>query len=238
MSHEHEPRPDTLRLVPKVSDEDELRSDCLRMVAHDLNNPLTAIRILSEMLRDELNDPEMRQDVIDILEAADLDSALLEGMSSLVRLDHRDEDCTWFPIDLVEVLRDTIDRPALRRHIRLEGPRELPIGGDRTALVRTFTDVFVNARRLADTRAPVVVTVSVVDRSVEVRVRHPSPGIPQNLRESMFVKFGTVRVRHAAIPVSAVGLVYARKVVHGHGGEITFEDAPKGDMDLVIRLPR
>ena len=114
--------------------DDELRSDCLRLVAHDLNNPLTAIRILAEMLRDEIPDSEMRQDMIDILEAADLAGALMDSMASLVRLEGRDEDFTWFPIDLVEVLRRVVDRPALRRHVRLELPNELQLAGDRQAL--------------------------------------------------------------------------------------------------------
>lgn len=217
--------------------EDRLRSDCLRLVAHDLNNPLTVIRVLAEMLRDEMTDQEMRQDVIDMLEAADFAGALLEGMSALVRIDIREDDCTWFPIDLVEVLRETIDRPALRRHVRLEGPRELQIGGDRTALIGAFTDILVNARRLADIRSAVEVKVS-DGPLVEIRVRHPGPAIPAGLREPMFERFGAVEVRQNSIPVSAVGLLYASKVVRSHGGQIGFEDAPNGDMDLVVRLPR
>lgn len=217
--------------------EDLLRSDCLRLVAHDLNNPLTVIRVLAEMLRDEVTDPEMRQDVIDMLEAADFAGALLEGMSALVRIDIREDDCTWFPIDIVEVLRETIDRPALRRHVRLEAPRELQIGGDRTALIGAFTDVLVNARRLADIRAAVEVKVS-DGPLVEIRVRHPGPAIPPALRDLMFDRFGAVEVRQNSIPVSAVGLLYAKRVVRSHGGQIAFEDAPTGDLDLVVRLPR
>lgn len=222
--------------------DDELRSDCLRLIAHDINNPLTAIRILAEMLRDEVSDGEMRQDMIDILEAADMASALMDGMSGLVRLEQRDEEYTWFPIDLVEVLRMTVDRPALRRHLKLEMPRELQMGGDRNALGRAFTDIFINARRLSD--GPVVVTLSEDGRWVVVRVFHPGQGIPAPLRKHLFELFGAVQLRQERIPVSAVGLLYAQAVVASHGGSITFEDHTRGyagaapGVDLVIRLCR
>jgi signal transduction histidine kinase len=164
---------------------DELRSDCLRLLAHDLNNPLTAIRILAEMLRDEISDPEARQDVIDILEAADLAGALMDGLSSMARVEDHEEEFTWFPIDLVEVLRQSVDRPALRRHIKLDLPREMQMGGDRMALQRAFTDVLVNARRLVDGRLTIPVGATQVDGVVAppglwVRHRHRdnSPALP------------------------------------------------------------
>jgi two-component system, OmpR family, sensor histidine kinase KdpD len=227
------------RELPQVGrTDDELRSDCLRLVAHDLNNPLTAIRILAEMLRDEIPDSEMRQDMIDILEAADLAGALMDGMASLVRLEGKEEDYTWFPIDLVELLRRAVDRPALRRHIRLELPREIQMGGDRLALHRAFTDVLINARRLSDGWLPISVVATSTTTSVEVRVRHPGPEIPQAVRERLFEMFGAVELRESRIPVSAVGLVFARTVIDGHGGTIGFEDCAEGGMDLVIRLKR
>lgn len=216
----------------------ELRADCLRLLAHDLNNPLTAIRILAEMLRDEVSDNEMRQDIIDILEAADLAGALMDGLSSLVRLEGRDEEYTWFPIDLVEVLRQAVDRPALRRHVRFELPREIQMGGDRMALQRCFTDVLVNARRLVDIRVPVPVAAWEEGPDVVVCVKHPGQGIPQGLRPRLLELYGAVELRQNRIPVAAAGLVYARSVVEVHGGTLTLSDALEGGMDLTIRLPR
>jgi signal transduction histidine kinase len=216
---------------------DELRSDCLRLLAHDLNNPLTAIRILAEMLRDEVPDGEMRQDVIDILEAADLAGALMDGLSSMVRLEGREDEYTWFPIDLVDVLRRAVDRPALRRHVELDTPRELQLGGDRMAILRAMTDILVNARRLVDSSSKIVVSAREHDAQVVVTVHHPGQGVPAALRDRLFELFGAVELRQSRIPVAAAGLVYAKTIVEAHGGTISFADRP-GGMDLVVRLPR
>ena len=226
---------DDLRVPLRTTD--ELRADCLRLLGHDINNPLTAIRILSEMLRDEIRDPLMRRDVIDILEAADLAGALIDGMNSLVLLEGQSEECTWFPIDLVDVLRQAVDRPALRRHIRFELPREILMMGDRAALHRAFTDVFVNARRLVDGTRDILVRAREDGDEVEVRVQHQGQGIPVALRPHMFRMFGAVTVRESRIPVTAMGLVYAAWVIDVHAGTITFAEGEEG-MDLVIRIPR
>lgn len=222
--------------MPGKSD-DALRADCLRLLAHDINNPLTAIRILAEMLRDEVSSQEMRQDVVDILEAADLASALMDGMSSMTRLQSQPEEFTWFPLDLVEMLRNTVDRPALRRHVRLDLPREIQMGGDRNALQRAFTDVFVNARRLVDSE-PVLVFAAEADHTVELRVRHARLELDERLRDRLFDQYGAVELRQNRIPVSALGLVYARTVVENHGGTIAFEGSPGESVDLVIHLRR
>jgi signal transduction histidine kinase len=230
----------------------EARADCLRLIVHDLNNPLTAIRILAEMSRDNATDPETRADMVDMLEAADFASALVEGLSSMVRIERRVDELTWFPIDLVELLRDMVDRPAFQAHVELDLPRELQIVGDRTALGRAITDVLVNGRKLAD-RSKLRITASDAPRVVvggphlrgsvagpraEVRVRHPAPAVPPALRARLFEAYGAVELRHGAIPVSAVGLAHARQMILGHQGQMDFEDGPGGAMDLVIRLPR
>ena len=224
--------------LPRVGrSTDELRSECLRLLAHDLNNPLTAIRILAEMLRDEVVEGEMRQDVVDILEAADLAGALMDGLSSMIRLEGREEEYTWFPIDLVDVLRRAVDRPALRRHVELEVPRELRLGGDRMALQRAITDILVNGRRLVDSSSPIVVSVREDEAAIAIVVHHPGQGVPPAMRDRLFDLFGAVELRQNRIPVAAAGLVYAKTVVQAHGGTLAFEDRP-GGMDLVVRLPR
>ncbi|MCB9685255.1 MAG: HAMP domain-containing histidine kinase [Alphaproteobacteria bacterium] len=216
----------------------QLLGDCLRLLTHDMNNPLTAIRLLAETLRDEVGTAEMRQDVLDILEAADMSSALMEGLSALVRMEREDEDYTWFPINLVGILRSAVDRPALRRQIKLTLPQELQMRGDEAGLRRAFTDVLINARRLVDHKRQVTVTARELDQGVlELRVHHPGAGIPHALRARLFEPFGSVELRQNRVPVLATGLAYARTVIEHHEGAMAFEDAHDGT-DLAIRFRR
>ena len=217
-------------------DEAELNASTLRLLAHDINNPLAAIRILAEMLRDDVPE-EHRRDIVDILEAADLASAVVAGVADR-RFDPAD-DFTWFPLDLVELLRRAVDRPALRRHVTLDLPRELQVGGDHPALYRAFTDILVNGRRLVDANRSMGITAVDLGTSVRVSISHQSHvTIPAPMRRQLFERRGVVALRRNRIPVSAVGLVDAHAIIVGHGGTLSFEDCDGGGMIVVVELPR
>ena len=224
-----------------VTEEDAMqfrsrRANCLRLIGHDLNNPLTSIRILAEMLRDELADGDMRRDMIDVLEAADLASAIVDGMSSMLRLEGGEDEYTWFPIDLVTIIQRVVDRPALRRHVKLDLPGELHLGGDRRSLQRAFTDILINARRLVDGRRMVRLHAEQHEGEVVIRVTHPGPGVPTDLRPRLLELFGSVDLRQNRVPVSAVGLTYARHVLRRHCGDLHIEDDDDGNMVVIVSL--
>ena len=215
----------------------ERRADCFRMLMHDLQSPHTAIKIFAGVLRDEIFDREMRQDVMDILESADLAGAMIESMSSLLDLEDYDQDFTWFPMNAVELIRQAVDRPALRRHVRIELAHEITLSGDRTALLAAFTDMIVNARRLAETRT-VSITSAEEPEWIAIRIHHPGPPLPETMWPRLFELYGTVEVRRSRFTVSAAGLVYARMVVEKHGGTLGFENSTDEGTDLVVRFPR
>ena len=227
---------------PKIVTEEDAaeirarRANCLRLIGHDLNNPLTSIRILAEVLRDEVGDGDIRRDMIDVLEAADLASAIMDGMSSMLRLEGDEEEYTWFPIDLVTIIQRVVDRPALRRHVKLDLPSELHLGGDRRSLQRAFTDILINARRLIDGRRIVRLVAERSEREVVIRVIHPGPGVPPALRPKLLELFGAVDLRKNRVPVSAVGLTYARHVIRRHCGDLVVSDDEDGNMVVIVSL--
>ena len=134
----------TTRPKRKTGPEIEGLPRLVRLLAHDVNNPLTAVRILAEMNAEG----ELAADMHDILEAADLAAALLEAMDALMREDHR-RTYSFFPMRLDEVLARVADRPALARIVSTDVPSDLLATGDQSALERALSDVLFNARQLA-----------------------------------------------------------------------------------------
>lgn len=230
--------------MPRVGrSERELRSDTLRMFAHDLRNPVTALRLHAETLRNEAPNAAVRRDAIEMLESADQLEAYLEGMASMALVDAGPEELTWFPVNLVDVIRDVVNRPWLRRYVQLVLPQDLIINAAGKALRRALSDVFVNARKLVRSGRKVFIALTTEAGQVVLRVHHPGGHIAAGLRERMFQMHGAVELRRNHLPVVSGGLVYARSVIEAHGGTIAFEDARGMDgettgMDVVIRLPR
>lgn len=214
-----------------------LRARCLRLVGHDINNPLTAIRILAEMLSGELHEPEVRQDLEDILEAADLSTAIIESLSGMMRLEGGDDEITHFPLDLSDVVREVVARPFLRNHVRVSYPeRGARILGDRRALDRALVDLFLTALRLCEGKGRLSAQVVVDGGWAEVQISHPTMVLSPASQARLVELYGTVPLRSARVPVSAAGLAYADHVARRHGGEVAFRDLD-GSVAFAFRLP-
>ncbi len=210
--------------------------ELLQIFLHDLNSPLTAIRMLVELMNGG-DDPETARDVLDMREALDLASATIEGLAALRRIDSDIEDPTWFPLDLGPIVREAASRPALRRGVEVHDFPSLPASGDRVALVQAVTDILFTARRMAEPGQPVVVEAQKGEDGVLVQVHVPGPGVPESVRDQLFEVDGAVALRRMKLPTTVFGLAVARRVLVRHRGTLDVSDAPGGGLHISFRLP-
>jgi signal transduction histidine kinase len=67
---------------------------------------------------------------------------------------------------------------------------------------------------------------------VRVEVRDDGPGVPAELRESIFTPFFTTREKGTGL-----GLAFVREIVRDHGGDVIVESAPGGGAVFAFDLP-
>ena len=215
-----------------VADPEGARLQTLGLVAHDLNNPLAAIRILAEMLASDLSgEPEAQRDARDVLEAADTASALIEGLSALVTLGQHPVAVGSDVVDLVALARAVVGRACFAPYVDVQPcASPLRVRANTSAVHQAVSDVVFNARRL-----------SLEGHRVIVRLEAPativclSSGITvaPDLRACLLEPFGAVEARERRTPVAAVGLAYAARVMEAHGGLIELSG---GEGTFEVRL--
>lgn len=215
-----------------------IRSRTLRMFAHDLNNPLTAIRLLSEMLTTEIDDPEIQRDLTDILEASDLAAAHVESLSALGRIGSPNTASPDAEFDLHELLAASCTRPCMRNYVRFQ-PLDAPVvvRGQVSAIRQAVRDVVLTARRLAEGHDPILATLTVEGIHAVICLEIPRPGLPTEAEAQLRQPFGAVITRERRIQVAATGLAHASRAATQHGGELTFsqdEQKPR----ICLHLPR
>lgn len=215
-----------------------IRSRTLRIFAHDLNNPLTAIRLLSEMLTSEVEDPEIQRDLIDILEASDLAAAHVESLSALSRIESPDAEIPDAECDLHALLAASCARPCMRNYIRFQPLGEaVVVRGQVAAIRQAVRDVVLTARRLAEGHDPILATLTLEGPDAVICLEVPQPGLPGWAEAQLRQPFGAVLTRERRIQVAATGLAHASRAASRHGGELTFskdEQNPK----ICLHLPR
>ncbi|SDK59605.1 sensor histidine kinase [Billgrantia gudaonensis] len=233
---------------------DRLKDEFVAMVSHELRTPLTSIRAFAEILRDnEALPTEKREHFLDVVvkESQRL-SRLIEEILDLARLESGRLTLNPQPLDLVELVRHSIDavhRLQEDRGVVLEvdiEPDEAWVIGDPDRLEQVIINLLDNAGKFADDDAPRVrLHLAPYKSHYRLSVEDNGPGIAPDERERVFEKFHQIQ-RHGdgADKVrgrprgSGLGLPISRGIIAHLGGRLWVEDAPTlAGACLVMELP-
>ncbi len=208
--------------------------------AHELNSPLSAIRVAADVTLRRPREPERYAATLaQIRDQAVRLSVLTEGLLLLARRDARALVLRRVPLsvdDLMEELHDRWHGPAERAQLTLDVERESGIDliGDAVLLGRLFDNLVENALRHA--RARVAVSSHLEGRVCVVGVEDDGGGFPagdQPATVEQLRRGDTVPARSGG---TGLGLSIALAIATEHGGTIDLEH-PVGGLRIVVRLP-
>lgn len=218
---------------------DQARAELIAVVTHQLRTPLAVVRAYLDLLAETAaggNDGVAgwhEAATGQLLRLNDLVDTILETVRAdrLLTVDVR-------AFDVGGVIDEVLTRlaPLLRRH-RLEryatGSRMAV--GDPARLAQVLELLLENAAKYAPPGAEIVVADWGADGEVHVAVGDDGPGVPPEMRESVFEPF--VRLNQTDAPGTGVGLFAARRLVAAMGGRLWIEDKPAGGSQFVTALP-
>jgi signal transduction histidine kinase len=212
-----------------------LRDDFLTLAAHELNTPLTAVRLRAGALaRAQPPDgaAEGRAAELERLQSAlERLGETVQGLLEFARLDGQGIRLAPEAVDLVEVARAVADAVRARAdatgtELRLDAPAAVAGRWDGARLGQAIRHLVENALKFGRGR-PVEVTVLQAQGEARVVVRDRGPGVPAGDRERIFGKF-----ERACSPDHVgglgLGLWMARAIAEAHGGTVTVGSEPGG----------
>ncbi|HYA23389.1 MAG TPA: PAS domain S-box protein [Terriglobales bacterium] len=208
-------------------------------VAHEVNNPLTAILGFADLL---LENPEMpdsaRKDLRVILQEAQRTKQIVQNLLSFARQMPPQRK----PVQLNVILRRTVQLRAYDLHSRgVEVIEHLdqnlhPVIGDSHQLQQVFLNILNNAYdavRDSGRPARIEIRTTNLDHSVEVLFRDNGRGI--EFPERIFDPFFTTKEIGKG---TGLGLSICYGIVREHGGEITCHNNSDGKgATFIVRLP-
>lgn len=221
-----------------------LMGEIAAALAHELNQPLTAIlgnaQAAEKMLAtDRPTDPEeLREILADIVRDDKRARDFIQDLRSMLRGDDGDFDS----VDLESATREMIAlvAGAFERHrvrVRLDVHGEVPsVLGRRVALQQVILNLLLNAeravRQAGSERRDILVILSPSDDGVLLEVRDWGTGLAEEVREKLFTPFVSTS-EHGL----GMGLAVCRRIVEGHGGHLTGENAEGGGARFLLWLP-
>ncbi|WP_420242803.1 ATP-binding protein [Roseiterribacter gracilis] len=222
----------------------ESRDRVLRLVAHDLRNPVGSIHAASELLLSTPSD-RSRDRLLHAVQAGSeaalrlmddlLDVAAIENGS--VAIQNEDVEASSWLRQRCELLRLTAERKSLLLQVRTPGPCFAWFDPARTG--QALDNLAGNALKFSPRGS--IVTIELIDADDEIRfvVTDQGPGIAAPELTRLFGEFETGAARPTGGERSTgLGLTIARTLIHAQRGKITVESGPGTGSSFTIHLPR
>jgi signal transduction histidine kinase len=213
--------------------------------SHELKTPLTLVRIDTEVLQSNLENPDDRELADEVLAETDRMSAILSDLLTMARLDAGVLDVARKPFDLSNLLKEEAERfrvRATRKAVRLEvqAPDELLACGDSARTGQILAALLDNAFKFTPSGGSVEVTAREQDGRVEATVTDTGPGVPPEHLPRIFERFyraEAARSRSEAGGGTGIGLAIARGLARAQEGDLEAENAKDGGAVFRLKLP-
>ena len=240
---------DTLGVVATVGDVtdrrllEEVRTDLVANLSHELKTPVGAICLLAETIEGE-TDPEAlaRLSGRVHLEAMRL-SATVDDLLDLSRIESIGGH-DGGAVDLAEVVAEVVDRSSsTARRAGVEVCVDPIVGdcvvpGDRVQIVSAVANLVDNAIKYSDEGATVHIAAGLVDGEARIVVADEGIGIPSRDLDRIFERFYRVdQARHRQTGGSGLGLAIVRHVVANQGGRLDVRSRLGEGSTFTMTLP-
>jgi two-component system NtrC family sensor kinase len=211
-------------------------------VAHELNNPLTSIAGLTELLLEREPHPDFPHEHLRVIhDQAERAGRIVRNLLTFARKGVAEKSS----VDLNDVASRTclLIVYELQLHgIELESelsPEPVEVLGDRYELQQVLLNLVNNAvqavSQLESGRARRIrLETARQDGTALLRVRDSGPGVPPHLVSYLFTPFFTTKAPGEG---TGLGLSLSYGLVQAHGGTLSYEAPPEGGAEFRISLP-
>jgi signal transduction histidine kinase len=209
------------------------------MIAHDVRNALSSVKMNLHILADQNCRPGCDENCrIGLRQVAYMEN-VLDDMLAFAQPD--DVRLDW--IDMGEAIRTALVSmlpETAQKQIKVVEGRELSslpkLLGDRTKLLRALQNLLANAAQAMSTGGTLAVTAgSVLHESspaVEIIIADDGDGVPPEAAGRVFEPFFTTRAKGTGL-----GLAIVQRIVRAHGGMVKLQPRQGGGTEARLILP-
>jgi signal transduction histidine kinase len=229
------------RLLTQV---EELKSNFMRMMSHDLKTPLARIQGMTEVISKE--GPELtdtQKKALDtIQQSSDELTEFIASILSLSRIESKEMKLQLKSRDVNQIVREVIRKHeymAKRKEIEIVAELEplFSIKVDQDLLKTVIANLVENAIKYSPERTKILITTEELNNDVVIQVADQGSGIPAEEIGHVFDRFYRARNTRATTAGNGLGLYLAKYFVELHNGRIEVEsDLGKGST-FTVRLP-
>lgn len=224
---------DLQKLYEQVSHLEQIKTDMIRIAAHDLRNPLSVLTAYISMMQldSHLLPPDYPDYIEQMLTAARRSAVMISEILSLERIERMAQELITEPFDLIASATEAVDEykwQAQDKNIALSFESSITqsiIYGDPIQIYEAIVNLINNAIKYTAEGGKITVSVQVVTLDkVILLVQDNGYGIPADQQDKLFKAFSRAKTSETqAIEGLGLGLSLVKSIIDRHGGELFFE---------------
>jgi signal transduction histidine kinase len=215
----------------------------LRVVVHDLRNPIAGISSLTDMILERHECSPEQKELIELAQKACANSLELINDILEATLNNNVVPIQKKPVNINNIVGNSIELLRFKaaeknQTIHLISPEESVIvmaGGEK--IWRVISNLITNAIKFSPSGAEIQVSVINKKNDVEIAVHDNGIGIPDSIKPKVFdmfteaKRFGTYGEKPFGL-----GLSICKQIIESHDGKIWFESHPECGTTFHVRL--
>ncbi|USR89594.1 response regulator [Phormidium yuhuli AB48] len=224
----------------------QLREDLVKMILHDVRNPLSGLLLGLELLRSP-NYPEAKRlhRLETVYSLAQSVETLVEELLQVTLTEAGQLTLNYSSVDVGELVQSCLTRfeaIAAQKNLSLVSQcPDTPLTGlelDAALFQRVLDNLLSNAIKFSPQGTEIIMTVRELNpEQIQIEVIDGGPGVPDELRERIFEKY-EIGTMMANISQIGLGLAFCKMVIQGHQGTIQVHPhLPQGSVFQIL-LPR
>jgi signal transduction histidine kinase len=224
---------------------DQLKTDLIGFVSHELKTPLTNIGLYTELLKKRLEQPDEKiQHITNVISRQGVRMRhLVEDFLNISRLEADRE----LPMnmerldDIVALVEDIVTVHTYTEQgddIVIALPDDPPaLWADRTKVEEVFANLVSNARKFSPKGGTITVRGERDGEMMCFCVSDQGIGIPEEKLDNLFRRFERLDASASRIPGTGLGLFVCKHLVEAHGGDIWVESTEGEGSTFCFTVP-
>ncbi len=239
------------RYLKKIKEIEEVKSDFVSMLVHDMRSPLTSIRgftdVLAEGILGAVNE-EQASAFKNIQGGCDQLLTLIEDVLDLSKLEVGKMQIHPGPLSIQALAEKTGNNLSVlfaekNLTLRLDLPEDCPwVLADGKQLARVMTNLLTNAVKFTPSSGIITISAQPALKKtnhLQISVADTGPGIRPELQQKLFARYQQLPATRTFGKGTGLGLAICKEIVLLHGGEIWVESplSAEGGSRFSFTLP-
>jgi signal transduction histidine kinase len=232
-------------LYKQVRELEQIKTDMIRIAAHDLRTPLMTMLNYANFLRDDNDYPlqEYQQGYAEnIIGSVRRMQQIIGDILSLERIQETASERYEGRVDFAEQVQQAVDAclsDNTSHQVEVAAPQNgIIVRGDSAQLREAATNMMTNAVKYTPAGNRIVVKLEVTETDAVFTVEDNGYGIPPKMQERLFSPFYRAQTKETRrIEGTGLGLHLVRNIVQRHSGEIIFHSVYGEGSTFGFKIP-